>query len=204
MSYTPLKKSLVIAALLGLTACAPNMFPDGYTHHGKIYKSDIPPSSFKFTQKQRDVMGPEQADQIRLAVYSLVENLTARAGLPPKPVYIVQPEPMMALHAHLDNDLRESLRHMGYRLADTPDGAYPFTYQTETIKDANGKVLTNGSPNVRITLHVYDKGGPDARMLTQESGDFYIKGADVMDFPMAFYPEFKGPDMAPPPGEEGR
>ena len=116
---------LALTACAALSACSmPNSLPRGYAYHGEEYKSPNPPESPKFTSQQRASMGPEQADQFRMSVYSLVENLTNRAGMPPKPVYVMKPEPMTPFYANMDNDLRESLRHMGYRLTDTPENAY--------------------------------------------------------------------------------
>lgn len=198
------KKSILSAlvlsscvAALGLAACSPNAVPKGYAYHDDPYKSPNPPESPKFTELQRSTMGPEQAEQFRMSVYQLVDTLTTRAGLPPKPVFVVKPEPMTPFYANLDNDLRESLRHVGYRLADTPDDAYAFTYNAEMLKSEPAQP-GDTSPNVRITLHVHDKVGEDSRMLTQESGDFYIQGAEKLNvrfasFPGTFIPEPTGP-----------
>ena len=181
----------VCASIALLTACeAPNYFPDGYVHHNKAYKSQNPPESPKFTDVQRSTMGPEQADQFRLAIYTLVDNLTNRAGMPPKPVHVLKPEKMTALYANIDNDVRESLRHIGYRLSDTPDGAYIITYTAEVLKDADGKVVSTSleqGANVHLAIHVFDSVGENSKILTKEEGSFYIKGADVMDISPAFF-----------------
>lgn len=178
------------ACLFALAACAPNAMPRGYAYHDEVYKSPNPPESAKFTREQRKEMGPEQADQFRLAVYELVDKLTLRAGIPPKPVFVQKPEPMTVFHANIDNDLRESLRHVGYQLADTSAGAYVFSYSVEVLKGPDGKKLPDdpSKPNVRIGLYVSDKIGDDSRVLTQEIGDYYIKGADVMNVPFASFP----------------
>ena len=189
---------LVSLLALTLTACeTPNFFPDGYTHHSKPYKSQEPGPSAKFTPTMRASMGPEQADQFRLAVYVLVERLTARAGLPPKAVFVVTPERVTPLHAIIENNLRESLRHMGYNLADIPDAAYPFSYSAVVIKDAEGKPLPDDgvTPNVRISLFVYDRMGEGSRLMTQEVGDFYIKGAQALNIPSINFPGLAAPDM---------
>ena len=180
-----------------LTACeTPNWVPRGYVHHDKPYKSPNPPESSKFTEMQRKSMGPAQSEQFRMAVYSLVDNLTNRAGMPPKPIYVMKPEPLTPFYANLDNDLRESLRHVGYRLSDTPDGAYAMTYNVEMLKKE--VVPGDTSANVRITLYVHDKAGEEGRVLTQESGEFYIQGAEELNvrfasFPGTFIPEPTGP-----------
>ncbi len=145
---------------------------------------------------QRKTMGPQQSEQFRMAVYSLVDNLTNRAGMPPKPIHILKPEPMTPFYANLDNDLRESMRHVGYRLSDTPNGAYAMTYNVEMLKKEPKPGDT--SPNVRITLYVHDKVGEDGKVLTKESGDFYIQGAEELNvrfasFPGTFIPEPTGP-----------
>ncbi len=176
------------AVLGALTACdVPNSVPRGYVYHADAYKSPNPPESPKFTELQRTTMGPEQADQFRLAVYTLVDNLTNRAGMPPKAVYVVKPEPMTPFYANFDNDLRESLRHVGYRLADKPDDAYPMSYKAEIIKKEN-RAPDDASPNVHLTLYVHDKLGDDGRVLTEESGDFYIQGAESLNVPFAYFP----------------
>jgi len=194
-------------AALALTACtitlaacaAPNYFPDGYTHHAKAYKSQDPPPSPKFTQEMRATMGPEQADQFRLAVYALVERLTERAGMPPKSVHVVKPDKMTPLHANIDNDLRESLRHMGYKLADMPGPeSYAFAYSAAVIKDWNGNPMADdgATANVRIALYVYDRAGEGSRLLTQEIGDFYIKGAEVLNIPLTNFPGLAMPNLS--------
>ncbi len=174
---------LLSACALSLAACAPNYFADGYTHHAKPYKSQNPPPSSRFTESMRATMGPEQADGFRMAVYGLTEKLTLRAGMPPKAVHVVTPTKMTPLHSNIDNDLRESLRHLGYTLSDTPEGAYAFAYSAVIIKEVNGKPVADDgvTPNTRIALYVYDKAGEGSNLLTQEVGDFYIKGADKLN-----------------------
>lgn len=175
------------AGALGLAACSPNAMPKGYVYHDKPYKSPNPPESAKFTELQRATMGPEQAEQFRLAMYQLVDNLTNRAGMPPKPVYVMKPEPMTPFYSNLDNDLRESLRHVGYRLSDKPDGAYVLTYSAEVLKKEK-PAAGDTSPNVRLTLNVHDKAGEEGKLLTKESGDFYIQGAETLNVPFASFP----------------
>jgi len=192
--------ALTAATALGLSACAePNMFPDGYTYHGAVYKSATPPESPKFTKAERKSMGPNQAEQFRQSVYKLVESLTTRAGMPPKAVFVKQPDKMSSFHANIDNDLRESLRHMNYRLADTPADAYVFTWTATTIKDADGKAIAGapGVPNVHLALQVFDGTGETAKMLTEEAGDFYIQGADQIDVPSSIFSDVPMPDMTP-------
>jgi len=191
------------AAILALAACSvPNSMPRGYAYHKEAYKSPNPPESAKFTELQRSTMGPEQADQFRLAIYSLVENLTNRAGMPPKPIFVAKPEPMTPFYANLDNDLRESMRHIGYRLSDSPDGAYVFAYQATIIKKdkAATQDLADTTPNVHISLHVFDKMGEEAKQLTVEEGDFFIRGAEVLNVPFASFPGVLIPEPSGPGG----
>lgn len=189
----------IVLAAVGATlaACSPNAMPKGYVYHDDTYKSPNPPESPKFTQLQRSTMGPEQADQFRLAVYQLVDNLTMRAGMPPKPIFVHKPEPMTPFYANLDNDLRESMRHVGYRLSDTPDGAYVFAYTAETAKKEKG-APDDGTPNVRITLYVFDQIGENGKLLTQEAGDFYIRGAEELNVPFASFPGVLIPEPTGP------
>lgn len=195
---------------LALASCqVPHAFPTGYVHHGKEFKSATPPPSPKFTMVQRATMGVEQAEQFRLAVYSLVESLTTRAGLPPKPIYVLRADPMTPFYANIDSDVRESLRHMGYRLSDTPEGAYIMTYNATAIKPP---VLPDGAtpapvvissqdntdvPNVIMALYVHDGVGEQSKLLTKEEGNFYIRGADVMSIPFANFKNVTNPVLSP-------
>ncbi len=168
-----------------LTACStPNSLPDGYTHHNKPYKSQVPSQSGQFTTAQRQTMGPQQADQFRLAVYQLVDSLTERAGMPPKNIYVAKPEPMTAFYANMDNDIRESMRHVGYTLTDSPVDAYVFTYAATPLPNPAA-----GAPNVHLAIHVYDGIGKDGKLLTSEEGDFFIQGAEKLQVPFAAFPE---------------
>lgn len=199
MIHIKSKASLLVlsaCALAALAACStPNSIPRGYAYHDREFKSPNPDPSKKFTQVQRNTMGPEQADQFRMAVYQLVENLTNRAGMPPKAVYVLKPEPMTAFYANMDNDLRESLRHLGYRLSDSPDDAYVFAYTAVTAKKDKMKVPEEALPNAHITLYVFDGVGEDAKLLTQEAGDFYIRGAEELNVPFASF----GSQLLPDP-----
>lgn len=186
------KFALSVLSLCALSACmAPNFFPDGYVYHDKPYKSQTPAPSMKFTELQRKTMGPEQADQFRLSIYQLVENLTRRAGMPPKSIYVMKPEPMTPFYANLDNDLRESMRHIGYTLTDKPEGAYVFTYSASVLKKKAPPQEGDVSPNVHIALQVFDGVGEGSKMLTIEEGDFYIKGAETLAVPFAIFPGVK-------------
>jgi hypothetical protein len=194
----PLKfSSLIALAALSVAACEhPSSIPTGYTYHGDVYKSATPPASKKFTPAQRATMGPEQADQFRLSVYQLAESLTVRAGLPPKPVFVAHPDPMNAFYAQMDNDVRESLRHLGYNLADSPAGAYVMTYSAQLLGDPKAPApVTSGAPNVRLGLQVFDGMGEGSTMLTEEAGEFYIRGAETLSIAT---PMFSGIDLPEP------
>lgn len=185
--------SLIALAALSVAACdRPHSLPTGYTYHGEVYKSAEPPQSKKFTPAQRATMGPEQADQFRLSVYQLAESLTVRAGLPPKEVFVARPEKMTAFYTQMDNDVRESLRHLGYKLADSPAGAYVMTYSATSLTDPkNPAPVTDGAPNVRLGLQVFDGAGETATMLTEEAANFYIRGAETL---ISSAPIFSGLD----------
>lgn len=186
------KKQLLCLALgssvLSLGACSynhPNAMPSGYTYHHEDYKSPISPDSQKISIEQRKYMDAAQAEQFRDAVYDLLERLTMRAGMPPKPVFIMAPDPMTTFYANIDNDLRESMRHIGYAISDTPDGAYIFTYEAQEIPAP--AVETAQANNVHLTLRVFDSLGENARQLTEESGQYFIQGADLINIAPSKY-----------------
>ncbi len=176
---------LSLSLLAGCNAfTSPNYFPKGYVYHNDTYKSPTPSPSLKFTQEMRDTMTAQQAEQFRDSIYNLVQSLTARAGLPPKAVFVQKPQPMAPFYGHLDNDLRESLRHSGYTIADTPDNAYVFAYSAIVAKEARPE-----DTNVHLILHVYDSLGKEAKLLTREEGDYRIDGADELFLPFAVFPD---------------
>lgn len=173
------------AALLITAACAhPSPIPTGYVYHDGLYKSALPPESSKVTKAQRAVMGPEQAQQFRTALYDLVDRLTDRAGLPPKSVYVLPHDPMNAFFAQVDNDLREAMRHTGYTLAASPDNAYTFTYDALLIEKPEldpveyPQAAVASDNNVEIILKVFKGAGEQAAQLTEERGLYRIDGAE--------------------------
>lgn len=178
------KTALPLLSALLLGACAtPNAIPTGYVYHGEEYKSPLPPESKKVTTAQREAMGPEQAEQYRDALYDLVNKLTERAGLPPKPIYVVPHDPMNAFYAQVDNDLREAMRHIGYELATAEADAYYFTYDAMLIEkpdlgDEYPEAAMMDGNNVEIILQVFDGKGEEATMLTEQRGQYYIQGAE--------------------------
>ncbi len=173
---------LIGASVLGLSACAnPNAMPSGYTYHHDRYKSAAPPLPKTITAQQRQYMDATQAEQFRNGTYALLEKLTMRAGMPPKPVYVLSPTPMTNFYANIDNDLRENMRHIGYALSDSPMDAYVFTYDAQEIVLAEGTERAAGTPNVELTLRVYSSLDENARLLSTEKGQFYIQGAETLD-----------------------
>lgn len=175
---------LPLASVLVLGACTPNPVPTGYVYHDQAYKSPMPPESSKVTGKQRSAMGPTQASQFRNALYDLVTNLTERAGLPPKPIHVIQHDPMNTFYAQVDNDLREAMRHVGYTLATSEQDAYYFTYDAELIEKPNldldeyPDAAADTNDNVEIILQVFDGRGKEAMMLTEQRGRYRIDGAE--------------------------
>ncbi|MCI5061091.1 MAG: hypothetical protein MRY79_08485 [Alphaproteobacteria bacterium] len=178
------------ASALVMSGCAavshPNAMPSGYTHHQETFKSPAPPPSSKITLAQRQYMDAAQAEQFRNAVYDLLTRISHRAGMPPKPVYVLAPDNMTSFYANIDNDLRESMRALGYALADVPTGAYVFAYDAQTFERPRGYV-SQGEANVMLTLRVFNSIGENARMLTQESGTYYIQGAELLKVKPATY-----------------
>lgn len=187
-----MKKSLLLSLSLSamtLGACeltAPYSMPSGYTYLHDEYKSATPPDSSRVNTEQRQYMDAAQAEQFRRAVYTLLERVTERAGLPPKPVYILQPKPLTIFYANIDNDLREAMRAMGYALSDLPTGAYIVTYDASMISDRPDR-LNPGTANVELVLKIFNKMGRDARILTKESGQYYIQGAEHLYIKPANY-----------------
>lgn len=175
------------ASILSLSACGsiPNSIPSGYTYHHDTYKSAAPLASSEVTVEQRQYMDAVQAEQFRNAVYDLLERMTLRAGLPPKPVYVAAPDPMTTFYANIDNNLRESMRHIGYAISDMPEGAYVFAYEAGLIPSVKGQ--GNSGNNVTMTLRVFSELGENARQLTEESGQYFIKGADSLDITASRY-----------------
>ena len=195
MTFQKNKLSLFALTLsvLSLNACGfthPNAMPTGYNYHHEGYKSPIPPTSNEVTVEQRQYMDAAQAEQFRNAVYDLLERLTMRAGMPPKPVFVVAPEPMTTFYANIDNDLRESMRHIGYAISDTPNGSYVFTYEATPLEQTN----TNDN-NVNLTLRIFDSFSATARQLTEESGSYFIQGADKLNIEASRYRVLPSPQQ---------
>lgn len=174
---------------LSLNACGighPNSMPSGYTYHHDEYKSATPAPSHKVSSKQRKYMDATQAEQFRSSVYDVLARMTSRAGMPPKPVYVLAPEPLTTFYANIDNDLRESMRAIGYAISDVPVGAYVFTYNAQYLDSARG-IDMSGQPNVELMLKVFDSANADARQLTQEVGRYYVQGAETLDIQPTHY-----------------
>lgn len=184
MRYSKISTSLLIgASVLTIGACSighPNAIPTGYTHHHKTYKSPTPAPSPRVHEAQRATMDGVQAEQFRSAAYDVISRLTIRAGLPPKPVFVLVPDPMTPFYAHIDNDLRESMRSIGYAISDRPEGAYVFAYSADLIDRPRG-MEGGAQPNIELILKVFNSADPQALQLTQETGTYFIKGAEEFD-----------------------
>jgi len=193
MSQASLQKKMgllsgIAVLSMGLVACSvPHGMPTGYTYHGDLYKSKTPDPSPRVTSAQRALMGVEQAEQFRRATYDILTRLTSRAGVPPKPVYIAAADPMTPFYANIDNDLREAMRAQGYRLADTADGAYIIQYHADLLPGYRSYDLEKaamGTPNIQLTMDVMTDIHGTLKPLTQEVGEYYIKGAEELLIPM--------------------
>ncbi len=188
---------LLSTAVFGLSACAgvnPSSIPTGYTHHAKVYKSADPIQTPRITKKQRASMTAQQAEDFRNAVYNLVDELTLRAGLPPKPVYVAAVTPMTPFYSNIDNDLREALLNAGYVLSDTPRESYVFAYQAfildapVPVMTADGKKIeVSDYNNVRLALTVSTGLEKGAKKLTEEVADYKIIGAEDLYMPATLY-----------------
>jgi hypothetical protein len=181
-----------LCGALALAACSgPGAMPRGYTYHQERFKSPAPGPSGKISDAARENMTPDQARQIRSAVHTLARRLTDRAGLAPRPVYVQTADPLIPFYAMVDNDLRDVLVHIGYRLSDVPDDAYIFQYDAAMRKRPDAMIddeQTHQQPNITITLRVIDQPGRDGRVLTTQSDDFFIQGVDDLDISHAHFP----------------
>lgn len=188
------QKNIILSVALGasvsfLGACSlsyPHSMPTGYTHHHKTYQS---PGAETTTEpivvEQRQYMSMTQAKQFRNGIYNLLEKLTSRAGMPPKPVYILGPQPTTSFYANLDNHLRSSMRHIGYDLASSPEGAYIFTYDAMPLMSVDEGLSVKN--NVQLTLNVFTGMGESSKQLTQETGAYFIEGAEHLNIIPAHY-----------------
>jgi hypothetical protein len=185
-----MKKSLLLSlSALSVSACGaigPHSMPTGYTYHHDTYKSSTPPDSPRITTEQRHYMDATQAAQFRDGVYELVSRLTSRAGMPPKPVYVLSPDPMTTFYANIDNDLREAMRSLGYAISDMPQDAYVFVYDAALINQERSEI-SSGANNVELTLKVFNKIGRDARLLSTETGRYFIQGAELLHITPSSY-----------------
>lgn len=167
-----------LSCALSLGACnsieIPHMFPTGYKYHGKEFNYPAPEQSNVVSTTERQTMGPEQMQQFRMAAIDLLGALTERAGLPPKPVFVKQPDSFSPFYVSLDNALRDAMRQRGYAIASYPQGAYAFIYEASLANTAVGP------GNVDITLRVFNGLGPGSKMLTKERGQYFIQGAEEL------------------------
>jgi len=188
---------ILLAGLSGLTlqACSPhhpNAMPGGYTYHHEVYKSPNPPPSMTITPPERAAMTTRQAVTMRSAVRDLLIRITGRAGLPPKPVYVAAPKSLSPFYTQFDNDLREAMRAQGYAISDTPENAYIFAYSAMPILKPRGQEM-DGTPNLLLSLEVYNEIGSGARLLTEQEGRYFVAGAHAFEIaPIPYIPGAPG------------
>lgn len=179
MTYS--KNLLIIGvSVLALHACKhPNAMPSGYTHHHDTYKSpDATPAVKPATLDNQNVRLSQM--DIDDAVEDLLRKITARAGVSPKPVYILTPSETGAFYNIVDSALRKNMRDLGYAISDTQAGAYAFAYSARELRKPRGSE-NDGYPNIELTLSVFNKVGDDARLLTEQMGNYFIAGASDQD-----------------------
>lgn len=186
-----LSLSTLLGCSLLLSACeGPGAMPRGYIHHMERYKSPAPGLPSKISDDARASMTADQAKQMRRAVHEVAMALTDRAGLAPRPVYVQTADPLPPFYAMMDNDVRDVMAHIGYRLSDMAEGAYIVQYDAQPI-DLPGAIKddqqTHQRPNVTLTLRIIDGPGREGKVLTTQSGDFFIQGAEDLDIPHAHF-----------------
>lgn len=162
-------------SVLALNACShPNAMPSGYTYHHDRFKSADPsPALGVVKTNQESVLSQTDIDR---AVDDLLRKITARAGVSPKPVYIITPSMMTPFYSAVDDALRNTMRELGYALSDTQTGAYGFAYSGRNLSKPRG-TDNDGYPNVELMLQIYDSVSDNARLLTQQAGNYFIEGA---------------------------
>lgn len=164
------------ASALILSACGhPNAMPSGYTHHHDNYKSINEP----FTDVIPTISNEDTVlsfSDIDRAVDDMLRKITARAGVSPKPVYVLKPSQSSPFYSAVDSALRTSMRDLGYAISDIETGAYGFSYSARKLRKPRG-TENDGHPNVELLLQVFSKVGSDAKLLTEQSGNYFIEGA---------------------------
>lgn len=163
-------------SILTLAGCShPNAMPSGYTHHHDRFKSPDSSVSGKVAsfQSQEEALSQMGVDQ---AVEDLLRKITARAGVSPKPVYVLTPEIMEPFYIVVDSALRKNMRDLGYAISNTETGAYAFAYTARNLSKPRG-TENDGYPNVELMLKIYDSAASSARLLTEQAGNYYIEGA---------------------------
>ncbi len=175
--------SLLSAGLL--SACGhPNAMPSGYTHHHNVKNAvdvsaadSVPLSSTYIAAPENQALSLVDVDR---AVDDMLRKITARAGVPPKPVYILKPENPTPFYNAVDNALRTSMRDLGYAISDMKAGAYGMAYNARALRKPRG-TENDGHPNVELMLQAYSNVESGARLLTEQSGNYFIKGAKAQD-----------------------
>jgi len=190
---------ILSCSVLALSACGhPNAMPSGYTHHHEQYKSpDATPSQRMGALEDFDA-GPAPLSQmdVDIAVDDLLRKITARAGVSPKPVYIMTPDNMGGFYTVVDSALRKNMRDLGYALSDTTTGAYAFAYSARALQKPRGSE-NDGYPNVEMMLQVFGDASDGARLLTEQTGNYFITGAQTQDIRPAIKTSHQNFNAAP-------
>ena len=160
-----IRKILRLTALffpaLFLHACD---LPTGYVYHDQLYKVPVESSSASGAR----LITNDQAAQIYTAVSDLTTRLTDRAGMAPRPVYVETKKPSLQIQTMMDNDLRDSLRSLGYTLTNDPAQGYIIAHRIKAVN------MENSPLNAELTLDIYDGTQEDKRLLTSETGFYKI------------------------------
>jgi len=191
---------ILSCSVLALSACGhPNAMPSGYTHHHAQYKSPDATPALSST----GALGTIETTPVRLsqmdvdiAVDDLLRKITARAGVSPKPVYIMTPSNMGGFYNVVDSALRKNMRDLGYATSDTTEGVYAFAYSAREIRKPRGSE-NDGYPNVEMTLQVFGDASQGAKLLTEQTGNYFIAGASNQNIQPATKTAYQNFNVAP-------
>lgn len=182
ISGTILSISVSLIGVGLLSACGhPNAMPSGYTHHHEakgsvdVSADSVTPVVAPIYKSTSDDMVLSLVD-IDRAMDDMLRKITARAGVPPKPVFILRPAMPSPFYNAVDSALRTSMRDLGYAISDIETGAYGFAYNARNLSKPRGSE-NDGHPNVELMLQAYNKVGAGARLLSEQSGNYFIQGA---------------------------
>ncbi len=165
MTRPTLRALALFFPVLLLSAC--NM-PTGYVYHDQLYKAPVQDSSASGAA----LISQTQAAQIYRAMSDLTTRLTQRAGLAPRPVYVETPAPATQIQTLMDNDLRDTLRRLGYTLTGDPAQGYVIAHRIKPVK------IENSPLNAEIALDIFDGRSKKETLLTSETGFYRIDSLD--------------------------